>query len=152
MQYPDYQHLRFVLADDSVHMRRIIRSMLRICGVRDILEAEDGVSCIELVENHHPDILITDIKMPILDGIEMIQLIRNSELVELKTMPVIILTGYAEREFVVNAKKAGADAFLRKPVSASDLMSRIRFVLDKPGFLSASSKTEGPQFWDVQEI
>ena len=73
----EFEKLRFVVADDNAHMRRIVRTLLRAFGSREICEAEDGASALEAVENFLPDILITDIKMPIFDGIELTQMIRN---------------------------------------------------------------------------
>jgi YesN/AraC family two-component response regulator len=64
-----FDELRFVVADDNAHMRRIVRTLLRAFGCREIYEAEDGASGLEAVEAYSPDILITDITMPIFDGI-----------------------------------------------------------------------------------
>ena len=60
-----FDELRFVVADDNTHMRRIVRTLLRAFGCREIYEAEDGASGLEAVEAYSPDILITDIMMQV---------------------------------------------------------------------------------------
>ena len=128
----DFEKLRFVVADDNAHMRRIVRTLLRAFGSREIYEAEDGASALEAVENYMPDILITDVKMPIFDGIELTQMIRNPEGSKHPYIPIIILTAYSERKRVLTARDAGATEFLCKPVSANALYKRIQNVIENP--------------------
>lgn len=128
----DFEKLRFVVADDNAHMRRIVRTLLRAYGSREIYEAEDGASALEAVENFSPDILITDVKMPIFDGIELTKMIRNPEGFKQPYIPIIILTAYTERKRVLQARDAGATEFLCKPVSANALYKRIQNVIENP--------------------
>lgn len=128
----DFEKLRFVVADDNAHMRRIVRTLLRAFGSREIYEAEDGASALEATENFMPDILITDIKMPIFDGIELTQMIRNPEGSKCPYLPIIVLTAYSERRRVLLARDAGATEFLCKPVSANALYKRIQNVVENP--------------------
>lgn len=128
----DFEKLRFVVADDNAHMRRIVRTLLRAYGSREIYEAEDGASALEAVENFSPDILITDVKMPIFDGIELTKMIRNPDGFKQPYIPIIILTAYTERKRVLQARDAGATEFLCKPVSANALYKRIQNVIENP--------------------
>ena len=128
----DFEKLRFVIADDNAHMRRIVRTLLRAFGSREIYESEDGASALEAVENYMPDILITDIKMPIFDGIELTQMIRNPNGSKHPYLPIIILSAYSERKRVLMARDAGATEFLCKPVSANALYLRIQNVIENP--------------------
>lgn len=64
------EELKFVVGDDNTYMRAILRALLHAFGSREIYETEDGASGLEAVEAHSPDILVSDIKMPIFDGIE----------------------------------------------------------------------------------
>ncbi len=128
----DFEKLRIVVADDNAHMRRIVRTLLRAFGSRDICEAEDGASALEAVENFSPDILITDIKMPIFDGIELTQMIRNPDGFKQPFLPIIVLTAYTERKRVLQARDAGATEFLCKPVSANALYKRVQNVIENP--------------------
>ena len=127
-----FEQLRFVITDDNAHMRRILRTMLRAFGSREIYEAEDGASGLEAVEAYQPDILFTDIKMPIFDGIELIRMIRNPEGFSQPYLPIIVLSAYSEKKQVFSARDAGAHEFLCKPISASTLYNRIQNVIENP--------------------
>jgi CheY-like chemotaxis protein len=92
-----FDELRFVVVDDNAHMRRIVRTLLRAFGSREIYESEDGASGLEAVEAYSPDILITDIKMPIFDGIELTRMIRNPDGCRHPFLPIIILAAYSKK-------------------------------------------------------
>lgn len=127
-----FDELRFVVADDNAHMRRIVRTLLRAFGCREIYEAEDGASGLEAVEAYSPDILITDITMPIFDGIELTRMIRNPEGCRHPFLPIIVLSAYSEKKHVIAARDAGATEFLCKPVSATALYRRVENVVSNP--------------------
>jgi CheY-like chemotaxis protein len=127
-----FDKLRFVVVDDNAHMRRILRTMLRAFGSREIYEAEDGASGLEAVEAYQPDILITDLKMPIFDGIELIQMIRNPDGFSQAYLPIIVLSAYSEKAQVIAARDAGATEFLRKPISSATLYGRIENIILRP--------------------
>lgn len=127
-----FENLRFVVVDDNLHMRRIVRTLLRAFGSREIYEAEDGASGLEAVEAYSPDILITDIKMPIFDGIELTQMIRNPDGSKQPFLPIIVLSAYSEKKHVIQARDAGVTEFLCKPVSANALYRRIQSVIENP--------------------
>jgi len=128
----DFEQLRFVIADDNAHMRRILRTMLRAFGSREIYEAEEGASGLEAVEAYQPDILITDLKMPIFDGLELTRMIRNPDGFSQPYLPIIILSAYSEKHQVIAARDAGATDFICKPVSAATLYSRIQNIIEHP--------------------
>ena len=127
-----FDELRFVVVDDNTHMRRIVRTLLRAFGSREIYEAEDGASGLEAVEAYSPDLLITDIKMPIFDGIELTRMIRNPKGCKHPFIPIIMLTAYSEKKHVLAARDAGVTEFLCKPVSATSLFRRIQNVVENP--------------------
>ena len=127
-----FDELRFVVVDENAHMRQIVRTLLRAFGSRDIFEAEDGAAGLEAVETHAPDILITDIKIPIFDGIELTKMIRNPDGCRHPFLPIIVLTAYSEKKYMVAARDAGATEFLCKPVSATSLYRRIHNVVENP--------------------
>lgn len=127
-----FDQLRFVVVDDNAHMRRILRTMLRAFGSREIYEAEEGASGLEAVEAYQPDILITDIKMPIFDGIELTRMIRNPDGFSQAYLPIIVLSAYSEKHQVIAARDAGATDFICKPVSASTLYNRIQNIIEYP--------------------
>lgn len=139
-----FDELRFVVADDNAHMRRIVRTLLRAFGSREIYESEDGASGLEAVEAYSPDILITDIKMPIFDGIELTRMIRNPEGCRHPFLPIIILTAYSEKKHVTAARDAGATEFLCKPVSAMALYRRIQNIIENPRDFIRTKNYFGP--------
>ncbi len=126
-----FDRMRFVVADDNSYMRRIIRAILHSLGTREIYEAEDGAVALELIENQQPDILITDWMMPVIDGIELVRFIRNPQ-GRTPFLPIIMLTGYTEKQRITQARDAGVTEFVAKPISAQALYERILSVVDRP--------------------
>lgn len=128
----DFNRLRFVVIDDNAHMRRIVRALLTGYGAREVIEAEDGAAGLEAFTNHLPDILITDWAMPIFDGLELTQMIRQPGANQNPFVPIIMLTGHSEKKRVMAARDAGVTEFLAKPLSAKALYERIVNVVVKP--------------------
>ena len=128
----DCSRLRFLIVDDNTHMRRIVRALLHGFGVREAYEAEDGAAGLEAFTNYSPDIVIADWAMPIFDGVELTRMIRQPDTSPNPFAPVIIVSGYAERRRVVEARDAGVNEFLVKPISAKGLYQRIVSVVLMP--------------------
>ncbi len=128
----DFNRLRFVVIDDNAHMRRIVRTLLHGYGAREVHEAEDGASGLEAFTHHMPDIVITDWTMPIFDGLELIQMIRQPGANANPFVPIIMLTGHSEKRRVMAARDAGVTEFLVKPLSAKALYQRILNVVLNP--------------------
>ena len=121
----DFNRLRFLVIDDNAHMRRILRTLLHSFGTRDVYEAEDGASGLEAFMHFIPDIVITDWAMPIFDGLELTQMIRQPGANANPYVPIIMLSGHSEKKRVVSARDAGVTEFLAKPISAKALYQRI---------------------------
>ena len=128
----DFNRLRFVVVDDNAHMRRIVRTLLHGFGAREVIEAEDGAAGLEAFTNHLPDIVITDWAMPIFDGLELTQMIRQPGANANLFVPIIMLTGHSEKRRVTAARDAGVTEFLAKPLSAQALYERIINVVINP--------------------
>jgi CheY-like chemotaxis protein len=128
----DFNRLRFVVVDDNAHMRRIVRTLLHGFGAREVNEAEDGAAGLEAFTQNAPDIVITDWAMPIFDGIELTQMIRQPGANPNPFVPIIMLTGHSEKRRVVAARDAGVTEFLVKPLSARALYERIINVVMNP--------------------
>jgi two-component system, chemotaxis family, chemotaxis protein CheY len=128
----DCSRLRFLIVDDNPHMRRIIRALLHGFGVREAYEAEDGAAGLEAFTSYSPDIVIADWAMPIFDGIELTRMIRQADTSPNPFAPVIMVSGHAERRRVLEARDAGANEFLVKPISAKALYQRIVSVVLQP--------------------
>ena len=128
----DFSRLRFLIIDDNVHMRRLLRTILYGFGTRDILEAEDGAVGLEVFGNQLPDIVLADWSMPILNGIEFTRMVRQPENSRNPFVPVIMVTAYSELHRVAEARDAGVTEFLVKPISAKALYQRILAVIVSP--------------------
>ena len=128
----DFNRLRFLVIDDNVHMRRILRTLLHGFGARDVHEAEDGAAGLEAFTNYSPDIILADWAMPIFDGIELAQMIRQPDSKGNPYAPIIMLTGHSEKRRVTVARDAGVTEFLAKPISAKGLYQRILNVVASP--------------------
>jgi two-component system chemotaxis response regulator CheY len=128
----DFNKLRFLVIDDNAHMRRILRTLLHGFGARDVHEAEDGASGLESFTHHTPDIVLTDWAMPIFDGIELTQMVRQPGANANPFVPIIMVTGHSEKRRVTSARDAGITEFMAKPISAKTLYERILHVVVNP--------------------
>ncbi|HRO01584.1 response regulator [Nitrobacter sp.] len=128
----DFNKLRFLVCDDNAHMRRILRTLLHSFGAREVYEAEDGATALEMYTHYVPDIVIVDWAMPIFDGIELTQMIRQPDSKGNPFAPIIMLTGHSEKRRVTVARDAGITEFLAKPISAKGLYQRILNVVVSP--------------------
>jgi CheY-like chemotaxis protein len=117
----DFKRLRFLVIDDNAHMRRILRTLSHGFGTREVYEAEDGATSIEAFIHYTPDIVLTDWFMPIFDGLELAQMIRQPGANAKPYVPIIMLTGHSEKKRVLSARDAGITEFLAKPISAKAL-------------------------------
>jgi CheY-like chemotaxis protein len=128
----EFSRLRFLVIDDNAHMRRLVRTLLHGFGARDVYEAEDGAAGLEAFTHYVPDIIITDWAMPIFDGIELTQMIRQPGANANPYVAIIMLTGHSEKKRVTAARDAGITEFLAKPISAKGLYERIVNVVASP--------------------
>lgn len=115
----DTHRARVVIAEDDAIIRMDLREMLEEESY-EVLEVGDGAAAVELVRTTQPDLVILDVKMPIMDGITAAQHISEGSLA-----PVVILTAYSQRELVERAAAAGAMAYLVKPFQKQDLLPAI---------------------------
>src|SRR6201990_1439920 len=128
----EFSRLRFLVIDDNAHMRRILRTLLHGFGARDVYEAEDGAAGLEAFTHYVPDIVITDWAMPIFDGLELTQMIRQPGANANPYVALIMLTGHSAKRRVPAARDAGVPEFLAKPISAKGLYQRIANVVANP--------------------
>ena len=124
--------LRILLVDDNQHMRAIVSAILKGIGVKEVREACDGAQALQVAREWKPDIAIVDFQMTPLDGVEFTRLVRNSADSENPYLPIIMMTGFAERTRVVEARDSGVTEFLVKPVTARGVIDRINAVIFHP--------------------
>ncbi|HEX3613362.1 MAG TPA: response regulator [Sporichthyaceae bacterium] len=117
---------RVVIAEDETLIRMDLREMLEEEGYDVVGEAADGRSAVDLVAKHSPDLVILDVKMPVLDGITAAE-----QIVAAGGTAVVMLTAFSQRELVARASAAGAMAYLVKPFSKNDLMPTIEIAVSR---------------------
>jgi two-component system chemotaxis response regulator CheY len=140
----EFASLRFLLVDDNHHMRAIVGAILNGVGVKHMREAMDGAEALQLMREGPVDIAIVDFKMTPLDGVQFTQLVRNSPDSVDPFLPIIMLTGFAERHRVFEARDAGVTEIVVKPVTARSLLDRINTVIYKPRPFIRSGDYFGP--------
>ena len=114
------ERTRIIIADDESLIRMDLREMLTNLGYLVVGEAGDGQSAINLTWEVRPDIVIMDIKMPDVDGIEAARILTQERLA-----PVLLLSAYSQQELVQRAQEAGVVSYLVKPFRESDLIPAI---------------------------
>ena len=120
-----------VIAEDETLIRMDLAEMLTEEGYSVVGQAGDGARAIELAEEHRPDLVILDVKMPVLDGIAAAEAIAGKRIA-----PVVILTAFSQRDLVERARDAGAMAYLVKPFSQTDLLPAIEMAVSRFAELS----------------
>jgi response regulator NasT len=121
-----------LVAEDEALIRLDLVEMLREEGYDVVGEAGDGETAVRLAEELKPDLVIMDIKMPIMDGLAAAEKIASARIA-----PVVILTAFSQRELVERARAAGAMAYLVKPFQKSDLVPAIEIALSRFAEVSA---------------
>lgn len=96
----------------------------------NILVAVDGAACIKLAEQEHPDLILLDLSLPIIDGWEATRRIKSNEI--LKSTPIIAITAHAMRGDEEKARTAGCDDYISKPIDEDLLFVKLRQFLEKP--------------------
>jgi CheY-like chemotaxis protein len=122
--------LKILLVDDNHHMRVLLSEILRAIGVRDVFEASDGAEALQMLRNHMIDIVMTDLAMQPLDGIDFVRLLRNSPDSPNPMAPVIMVTGHSTLRRVAEARDVGVSEFLSKPITARGVIERLNRVVE----------------------
>ncbi|MBD3008320.1 ANTAR domain-containing response regulator [Streptomyces sp. 5-10] len=120
------QTTRVVIAEDEALIRLDLKEMLEEEGYSVVGEAGDGETAVALAQEYHPDLVILDVKMPVLDGISAAERIAADRIA-----PVLMLTAFSQRELVERARDAGAMAYLVKPFSKSDVVPAIEMAVSR---------------------
>ncbi len=115
--------VRVLVVDDERPIRRFLRTSLEVHGY-DIFEAADGLDALAAVVNHRPDLVILDLGLPELDGVEVTQRLR-----EWTQIPIIVLSVRDQEADKIAALDAGADDYLTKPFGIGELLARMRVAL-----------------------
>ncbi|MDQ1695777.1 MAG: two-component system, response regulator PdtaR [Frankiaceae bacterium] len=133
---------RVLIAEDEALIRLDLKEMLEEEGYDVVGEAADGEQAVRLAEELRPDLVILDVKMPVLDGISAAE-----QIVANRIAPVVMLTAFSQRELVERAVDAGAMAYLVKPFAKSDLLPTIEVAVSRHTQIAALEAEVG----DLQE-
>jgi DNA-binding response OmpR family regulator len=139
------QSIEVLVIDDNQYMRKVIRNILTSLGVKNVHEAVDGVSGLEAIRTLAPGLVILDWEMPLLNGAELVRIVRSPGVFPVPDVPIIMLTGHGQRWRVVEAANLGVNEFLRKPVSGKALLDRMVAILTKPRAMVRLGDYYGPE-------
>lgn len=127
--------MRVVLADDHAIVRRGLRSLIEAePGLTVVAEAGDGLEAVRLCEEHQPDVVVLDIAMPLLNGIDVAARLQKGE----RRPRVVILSMHTDESYILRALAAGAQAYLLKDATDEELIPALRTVMGGKPFFSAA--------------
>jgi CheY-like chemotaxis protein len=132
--------IHILIVDDNRQMRFLVRSLLREFGFHRATEASDAVEAFEVLRHQSADLIITDLAMRPIDGIEFARLVRTAPDTPDPYVPIILMTGHSDRTRVRFARDAGVNTFLAKPVSAKSILLHVNAVIaDRRPFVRSRS-------------
>jgi two-component system, chemotaxis family, chemotaxis protein CheY len=127
----DFASISFLIVDDQPFTRRLVRTMLHGFGSREVYESATGAEALELARGSMPNIIITDLIMPDLNGLKFIKMLKAPS-APTSQIPIIVLSGYLTKTATLAIDESGADELLVKPVSPKALYDHVsRIVLRK---------------------
>ena len=124
--------LGILVVDESQYTRKLTRMMLMNIGAKTVYEASDGVSALDIIRNANPDVAILDWTLPVLNGPQVIRIVRSPGVFPKPQLPIIMLTACSQRWHVQAAMQLGVHEFLIKPTSPKALRDRLVSILLKP--------------------
>ncbi|MDY7032373.1 MAG: chemotaxis response regulator CheY [Thermodesulfobacteriota bacterium] len=119
---PD-QNIKILVVDDFSTMRRINKNLLRQLGYSNIVEADDGTTALQKLQDEKIDFVVSDWNMPKMTGLELLKSVRADE--KLKDIPFLMVTAESEKDKVIEAVKAGVNNYVVKPFTAETLKEKI---------------------------
>lgn len=126
------QGLGILIVDSNAYMRRVTRMMLVNLGAKSVFEAGDGLAALEVIRVHDPDVMVIEWDMPVLNGLEVMRIVRSPEVFPRPNLPIIMLTDAGTRGDVMEALRLGANEFLVKPTSPKALQERLLSIVCAP--------------------
>lgn len=127
--------IKVMLADDHVLMREGIRQLLEFDGTISVIaEANNGAECMEQLLSVHPDILLLDINMPVMNGIEVLQEIKKKNI----SVKVLVLTVHNEVEYLLKAVDIGVDGYIMKDAESAELKNAINCIMQGETYIQPS--------------
>lgn len=144
--------LKVLLVDDNEHMRTIVSTILKGIGILDVREASDGSEGLEALRNWPADLAIVDFRMDPMDGVDFTRLVRNAEDSVNPFLPIIMMTGFADRPRVEEARDAGITELIVKPVTGRAIIDRLNAVVYRPRPFVRNADYFGPQRRGIDDL
>lgn len=126
----DFKKITVLIVDSQPAVIDLISGVLHLLGVRNIISRTDGKSGLHAIEKHHPDLVIIDWDLDMMDGLEFTKLVRSGS--SNPFVPIIFMTAFTHANRVKDARDSGVTEFLKKPFSAQMLYKRIEEVIERP--------------------
>lgn len=139
-----FDHLKALVVEDNQHMRTLLRSLLNALGIGAVFEAANGEDAFALLRDKRPDLILSDLSMKPMDGIDFARQVRLSKNSPNPYIPIIMVTGHTERHRIEAARDAGVTEVLAKPITASHLLHRIGEIVDRPRPFAKGANYFGP--------
>lgn len=135
----EFENISILIVEDNAFLRDLIKRVLRGFGIVAVREAENGAKGLQILEGTRIDVVICDIEMEQMNGIQFLEALRAGrhlsgepgERYTAPSVPVIMLTSHADAEIIARVRDAGANGFLLKPVVPKRLLERLRWVLGR---------------------
>lgn len=125
-------HLSILVVEDIRATRLIVRTMLRAYGIHDVVEAADGQQALDILGQRHIDIIISDLCMEPMDGVEFTTRLRTPGSGLNPYVPVIMISAYTDFAHIKDAIAAGVNEFLAKPITPAGLEARLLAIVRTP--------------------
>lgn len=120
--------MKILVVDDFSTMRRIVKNILKQLGYENILEADDGSSALNVLNNEKIDLIISDWNMPQVSGIELLKTVRTTE--NLKDIPFLMVTAEGQKENILEAVKNRVSNYIVKPFTPQALMEKLQKIFE----------------------
>jgi two-component system cell cycle response regulator DivK len=114
---------RVLIVEDNEKNMKVLRDLMQLQGYRT-LEARDGISGLEVARSEHPDLILMDVQLPVMDGYEVTRRMKADETT--RDIPVVAVTSFAMKGEEERARAAGCDAYLNKPINIHMLVTTVK--------------------------
>ncbi len=140
----NFDKVTVIIAEDNPHMRHLLKGILLAFGCKAVKEASNGKEALQIIYTSPVDILICDWNMSPMSGIQLVKEVRNGQLSPNPFLPIVMLTGHSQHKRVLEARDAGVDEFIAKPISAKILYEHLKSVIENPRPYVRSPNYFGP--------
>jgi two-component system, chemotaxis family, chemotaxis protein CheY len=137
--------IKVLVVDDSSAVRMMLTALLHTFGISSIEVAVNGIQALKMIEQTQFDLVITDVSMEPMDGIEFVRHVRSPSTSGQPALPILILSSHSEAAMLKTAVAAGSTDYLTKPINRAALLSKITSVLDRPRSVVRTDNYWGPE-------